>query len=94
LLARHGLGQSDIRFWVVHPGGSKVLDTLQKRLGLTDADLRFARTVLWNYGNMSSPTVMFVLEDVSRTGDPRPGDWGVMTALGPGMAAEAALLRW
>ena len=94
LLARHGLRQSDIRFWVVHPGGSKVLDTVQKELGLTDADLQFARTVLRNYGNMSSPTVMFVLDDVSRNGDPRPGDWGVMTALGPGMAAETALLQW
>jgi predicted naringenin-chalcone synthase len=94
LLVRHGLRQSDIRFWVVHPGGSKVLNAVQKQLGLTDADLRFARTVLRNYGNMSSPTVMFVLDDVSRNGDPRPGDWGVMTALGPGMAAEAALLRW
>jgi 3,5-dihydroxyphenylacetyl-CoA synthase len=94
LLARHGLRQSDIRFWVAHPGGSKVLDVVQKQLGLTDTELRFARTVLRNYGNMSSPTVMFVLDDVSRNGDPRPGDWGVMTALGPGMAAEAALLRW
>jgi polyketide synthase Type III len=94
LLARHGLRQSDIRFWVVHPGGSKVLDTLQTQLGLTGHDLRFARTVLRNYGNMSSPTVMFVLDEVSRNGDPRPGDWGMMTALGPGMAAEAALLRW
>jgi polyketide synthase Type III len=94
LLARHDLRQSDIRFWVVHPGGSKVLDTVQKQLGLTDADLQFARTVLRNYGNMSSPTVMFVLDDVSRNGDPRAGDWGVMTALGPGMAAEAALLQW
>lgn len=94
LLARHGLHQSDIRFWVVHPGGSKVLDAVQKQLGLTDADLQFARTVLRNYGNMSSPTVMFVLDDVSRNGDPCAGDWGVMTALGPGMAAEAALLQW
>ena len=94
LLARHGLRQSDLRFWVVHPGGSKVLDVVQKQLDLTDADLRFARTVLRNYGNMSSPTVMFVLEEVSQNGDPRPGDWGVMTALGPGMAAEVALLQW
>jgi predicted naringenin-chalcone synthase len=38
--------------------------------------------------------LMFVLEEVVRTSDPQPGDWGVMTALGPGMAAEAALLRW
>jgi predicted naringenin-chalcone synthase len=94
LLARHGLRQSDIRFWVVHPGGSKVLDAVQHQLGLTDADLQFARTVLRNYGNMSSPTVMFVLDEVSRNGDPHRGDRGVMIALGPGMAAEAALLRW
>ena len=43
---------------------------------------------------MSSATVMFVLDEVVRTGSPQPGDWGVMTALGPGMAAEAVLLRW
>ncbi len=56
--------------------------------------IRFSRTALRNYGNMSSPTVMFVLDEVVRTGDPRPGDWGIMVALGPGMAAEVALLRW
>ena len=43
---------------------------------------------------MSSPTVLFVLNEVVRDGEPRAGDWGVMVALGPGMAAEAALLRW
>jgi alkylresorcinol/alkylpyrone synthase len=37
---------------------------------------------------------MYVLDEVARTGDPEPGDWGVMVALGPGMAAEAALLSW
>jgi alkylresorcinol/alkylpyrone synthase len=50
--------------------------------------------VLRNYGNMSSPTVMFVLDEVMRNGDPQPGDLGVMVALGPGMAAEVVLLRW
>jgi predicted naringenin-chalcone synthase len=94
LLRRHELKQSDIHFWVVHPGGRKVIDNVQKHFGMTDDQLRFSRTVLRNYGNMSSPTVMFVLEEVVRTGDPQPGDWGVMIALGPGMAAEAALLRW
>ena len=56
--------------------------------------IRFSRAVLRNYGNMSSPTVMFVLDEVVSNGDPRPGDWGIMVALGPGMAAEVALLRW
>jgi predicted naringenin-chalcone synthase len=45
-------------------------------------------------GTMSSPTVMFVLEEVVRRGDPRPGDFGAMIAPGPGMAAEVALFRW
>jgi polyketide synthase Type III len=94
LLQRHGLSRSQIRFWVVHPGGRKVIDNVQRHFGMSDAQLRFSRTILRNYGNMSSPTVMFVLDEVVRNGDPKPGDWGVMIALGPGMAAEAALLRW
>ena len=94
LLRRHGLSQSHIRFWVAHPGGRKVIDNVQKHFGMTDAQLRFSRAVLRNYGNMSAPTVMFVLDEVVRNGDPRPDDWGVMIALGPGMAAEVALLKW
>ena len=94
LLHRHGLLRSQIRFWVVHPGGRKVIDNVQRHFSMTDEQVRFSRSVLRNYGNMSSPTVMFVLDEVVRNGDPQPGDWGVMIALGPGMAAEAALLRW
>ena len=94
LLQRHGLSRSQIRFWVVHPGGRRVIDRVQKHFGMTDAQLRFSRSILRNYGNMSSPTVMFVLDEIVRTGEPLTGDWGVMIALGPGMAAELALLRW
>ena len=94
LLGRHMLAQSDIRFWVVHPGGRRVIDNVQKHFSMTNDQLRFSRTVLRRYGNMSSPTVMFVLDEVVREGDPQPDDWGVMIALGPGMAAEVALLRW
>ena len=61
LLERHGLSRSHIRFWVVHPGGRKVID-VQQHFGMTGTQLRFSRRVLRNYGNMSSPTVMFVLE--------------------------------
>ena len=94
LLQRHGLSQSQIRFWIVHPGGRKVIDNVKRHFGMTDEQLRFSRSVLSNYGNMSSPTTMFVLDEVVRYGDARPDDWGVMIALGPGMAAEAALLKW
>jgi len=94
LLRRNGLRRSDIRFWVAHPGGRKVIDEVKKHLLLTEEELQFSRRVLRNYGNMSSPTVMYVLDEVARTGNPQPGDLGVMVALGPGMAAEAALLKW
>ncbi len=94
LLQRHGLSRSQIRFWSVHPGGRRVIDRVQKHFEMSDVQLRFSRSVLRNYGNMSSPTVMFVLDEIVRSGEPRSGDWGVMIALGPGMAAEIALLRW
>ena len=72
-----------------------MIDEVQQYLGLTDARIRFSRAVLRNllrkYGNMSSPTLMFVLDEVVRNGDPCPGDLGMMVALGPGIAAEVAL---
>lgn len=94
LLDRNGLRRADIRFWILHPGGRKVINTVQQKLGCTDEQLRFSRNVMRNFGNMSSPTVMFVAEEVVRSGDPQPGDLAIMAALGPGMAAEAALLQW
>ena len=94
LLTPRGLGKQDVRFWVLHPGGRKVLDAAAGYLGLTEEHLRRSRHVLRNFGNMSSPTVLFVLNEVLASGEPQPGDYGVMLALGPGFAAEAALLRW
>ena len=94
LLPRHGLQRSDIRHWLMHPGGRRVIDRVQEELGLSDADVALSRHILRNYGNMSSPTVLFVLNEVLQNGAARPGDRGVLLALGPGFAAEAALLEW
>jgi predicted naringenin-chalcone synthase len=94
LLKDHELEREDVRFWILHSAGRRVIERAQSALGLADEDLRFSRTVLREFGNMSSATVLFVLDQVLRTGGPQPGDWGVMIALGPGFAAEGALLRW
>ncbi|MBI3455801.1 MAG: type III polyketide synthase [Candidatus Rokubacteria bacterium] len=94
LLKDHGLTRDDVRFWVLHSAGRRVIERAQVALGLPDADLAYSRAVLRRFGNMSSATVLFVLDEVLRTGHPRPGDWGTMVALGPGFAAEGALLRW
>jgi alkylresorcinol/alkylpyrone synthase len=63
-------------------------------MGLTDGDLAFSRSILAHFGNLSSATVLFVLDAVAGSGQPSPGDLGVMAALGPGFCAEGALLRW
>jgi alkylresorcinol/alkylpyrone synthase/polyketide synthase Type III len=94
LLARHGLGPADIRHWVVHPGGRRVIEGVQAGLGLSDADVAASRVVLRDYGNMSSPTILFVLQEVLRERRPAPGDLGVMVSLGPGFTAEGALLQF
>ncbi|MGH9788277.1 MAG: type III polyketide synthase [Candidatus Acidiferrales bacterium] len=94
LLPRHGLTRGDVRHWLLHPGGRKVIDRVQAALGMSDADVALARGVLRNYGNMSSATVLFVLNEVMQNGVAQPGDRGVLLALGPGFAAEAALLEW
>ncbi|MFQ5912419.1 MAG: type III polyketide synthase [Nitrospinota bacterium] len=94
LLARNDLSRTDVGLWVIHPGGAKILDYVQEVLDLTDEDLRFSREVLSKYGNMSSPTVMFVLNEIVRWGDPQPGDYALMVGFGPGLTIEACLVQW
>jgi alkylresorcinol/alkylpyrone synthase len=93
-LEAHSLARGDVRHWILHSAGRRVLENAQAALGLADADLEPTRTVLRRFGNMSSATVLFVLEEVLRAREPGPGDLGLMVALGPGFAAEGALLRW
>lgn len=94
LLATYGVKREDVRAWVLHSAGRRVIDQAQKLMGLSDAEIAPSRAVLRRYGNMSSATVVFVLEELLRTAAPNPGEWGVMIALGPGFAAEGVLLRW
>lgn len=94
LLATQGLKKEDVAFWVLHSAGRRVIEQAVKLLDLTDEDVSASREVLRRYGNMSSATVFFVFEELLRRVQPVPGDWGVMIALGPGFAAEGALLRW
>lgn len=94
VLKDHGLTKEDVRFWVLHSAGRRVIENAQVLLGLSDDDVAYSREVLRRFGNLSSATVLFVLDAVLRSGRPRPGDIGLMVALGPGFAAEGALLRF
>ncbi|MBI4636180.1 MAG: type III polyketide synthase [Candidatus Rokubacteria bacterium] len=94
LMGVQGLKRADIRYWILHSAGPRVLDRARVLLGLADAQVEHSRAVLRRFGNMSSATIVFVLEEVLREEAPVPGEWGVMIGLGPGFAAEGALLRW
>ncbi len=85
--------------WAVHPGGPRILDAVQRALGLSDDAMRASRAILREYGNMSSPTVLFILERLRQAsgGVARPSMAGdapgtVLLAFGPGLSVEAALL--
>ena len=94
LLARHGLSREDIDWWAVHPGGTVVLDQVAKKLDLSPTSLRHAYHVFENYGNMSSPSVLFVLRDILDRGRPKPGQKGMLLAFGAGFSAFAALIEF
>lgn len=87
-LARHGLGLSDIASWAVHPGGPRVLTAVGEALGLPPSATAVSLEVLTQHGNMSSPTVLFILERLRRQGAARPC---VAMGFGPGLAVEATL---
>jgi alkylresorcinol/alkylpyrone synthase len=94
LLDRHGLTQEAIDWWVVHPGGTQVLNAVQRQIGLAPEKLRFSYEVFRNYGNMSSPSVMFVLDRIRREAQPKSGDTGLLLSFGAGFTAFAALVEF
>lgn len=92
LLARNGAHRDDVGFWAIHPGGRRIVEVVRDRLGLTAAEAAPSFAVLAEHGNMSSPTIAFVLERVLRD-RPSAGTLGVALAFGPGLTLESALLR-
>lgn len=89
-LAASGAKPGQVRHWLVHPGGPQILDGVQACLGLAPDALAISRSVLREYGNMSSPTILFILKELLKM-DPR-GDV-IALAFGPGLTVELALLR-
>jgi len=75
-------------------GGAKVIEAYDKALDLTNGHLDPTREILRLYGNMSSPTVLFVLDYIRQHRKPQPGEYGLLAALGPGFSAEQVLIRF
>ncbi len=92
-LAEQGLERSDIARWIAHPGGPKVLQAMEQSLDLPPEALAATWQSLEEVGNLSSTSVLLVLEAALE--DPPPeGSWGLMTAMGPGFCSELVLLRF
>ena len=93
-LGPRGLRRQDVTRWILHPGGRRIIEVMCEKLGLSAADLAATEAVLAEHGNMSSVTVLFVLDQIIRCQRPRAGERGVLGAFGPGFGAELALLEF
>jgi alkylresorcinol/alkylpyrone synthase len=93
-LGEHGLTRHDIKTWVIHTGGPKVLEATEAALTLPKGALKVSWECLRKTGNLSSASVLFVLEQVLRSHTPEAGSWGILAAMGPGFCSELVLLQW
>lgn len=91
-LAEHRTRRSDVKHFVIHPGGPRVLEGIEDALELPRDGLRASREFLRRYGNLSSASVLFILALVLR--EARPGELGLLAAVGPGFSLELLLIRF
>jgi alkylresorcinol/alkylpyrone synthase len=92
LLGAHGLRVRDVAGWAIHPGGPRILEATAEALGLEEENVAASRSILRDYGNCSSPTVLLILERLLQGGTLAGGDPLVAMAFGPGLTLSAALL--
>jgi alkylresorcinol/alkylpyrone synthase len=93
-LADQGHKRGDLESWVLHTGGPKVLEASAAALGLHNGQLDASWDCLRKVGNLSSASVLVVLEDVMKNRRPKPGTLGLLAAMGPGFCSELLLLQW
>ena len=93
-LGRHELTIADIDHWLVHPGGPKVIQALEDGLGLADETLFLSWETLAEAGNISSASVLVILDKFMKRVQPQTGEYGMLMAMGPGFSAELVLLQW
>ena len=93
-LAANNLQREDITSWVLHTGGPKVLEAMAEAAGVTQQECALSWESLRKVGNLSSASVLFVLEDTINERRPAPGTYGILAAMGPGFCGQLVLLRW
>jgi len=93
-LARQGLRREDISAFLLHPGGQKLLSFMQEELGLKRSDTEISWEILRRYGNLSSASVLFILNEWLVQKEMASGSYGLVMAFGPGFTAEMLLIQW
>ncbi|HET9995447.1 MAG TPA: 3-oxoacyl-[acyl-carrier-protein] synthase III C-terminal domain-containing protein [Candidatus Acidoferrum sp.] len=93
-LDRNGRTREDIKGWILHPGGARLLGNVETQLGLTKADTQPSWDILGNVGNLSSATILFILQEWIEKRPLKRGEYAVAAAFGPGFSAEFLLLQW
>ena len=93
-LARHALTRKQMKAWLLHPGGQKLLAYMEQELGICRCQVQPSWDVLRDYGNLSSASVLFVLKEWLERQQMNSGDRGLLAAFGPGFSAEMLLLQW
>jgi len=93
-LARNALERKDLKAYILHPGGQKLLGHIQKELGICDCQVEPSWNALRDFGNLSSASVLFVLHEWLERRQVQPGGRGLLAAFGPGFSAEMLLLQW
>jgi alkylresorcinol/alkylpyrone synthase len=94
ILEKNNLALHDVDHVIAHPGGAKVIEAYEEALNLKNGKMDISRAVLRDYGNMSSVTVLFVLDEFLQNGNTNKDDLGIITALGPGFSSETLLIRF
>jgi len=92
IFEKTSLKKEDIKYWAIHPGGEKIIEALKDELGLPEEGVAPSRKILRDYGNMSSPTVLFVLEEIINGGMEKD-DLCLMLSFGAGLSAHGMLLK-
>lgn len=94
LLEMHGLQIDDVKHYITHPGGLKVINAYEESLGLTTGTLNISRKILKEHGNMSSPSVIYVLDEfLKNIRNVKSGEYVLISSLGPGFSSELVLFK-
>ena len=94
VLEKHGVPIGQVHKWAIHPGGKRILDNVVQEFDLADDHIEASRQILRDYGNMSSPTILFVLKSLQDSASREAGQYIFTAGFGPGLTTETALLSY